>query len=209
MLPDLDSGTISLRRALPRLSGSTVAIMWGPLTCVLAKGVAKISGGHRNGTHSVLGVLVVAMLAFAAARTFPTSVFLLALAIGLALRALAFAIPGRAEETWIINLAVSFGAAWWLLTKGDGSPEWLPLSVVLGCLVHIAGDALTTQGVPVPVLWLLRRSRLALTPLRTGTTLEKVVLVPAFGLATLYCVYLNTDLRAAVDPLLADLPGLG
>jgi hypothetical protein len=49
----------------------------------------------------------------------------------------------------------------------------------------------------------------ALTPLRTGTTLEKVVLVPAFVLVTLYCVYLNTDVRATVDPLLQGLPGLG
>jgi hypothetical protein len=57
------------------------------------------------------------------------------------------------------------------------------------------------------VLWLLRRSRLKLTPLRTGASLEKVVLVPAFVLVTLYCVYLNTDVRAAVDPLLATLSG--
>ena len=31
----------------------------------------------------------------------------------------------------------------------------------------------------------------------------------AFVLVTLYCVYLNTDVRTAVDPLLADLSGLG
>ncbi len=103
---------------------------------------------------------------------------------------------------------LSWGSAW-LLLEHSPSPAWLPWAVALGVLTHIAGDALTTQGVPVPVLWLLRRSRLKLTPLRTGASLEKVVLVPAFALVTLYCVYLNTDVRAAVDPLLQDLRSLG
>jgi membrane-bound metal-dependent hydrolase YbcI (DUF457 family) len=101
---------------------------------------------------------------------------------------------------------LSWGSAW-LLLEHSPSPAWLPWAVALGVLTHIAGDALTTQGVPVPVLWLLRRSRLKLTPLRTGASLEKVVLVPAFVVVTLYCVYLNTDVRAAVDPLLATLSG--
>ena len=96
----------------------------------------------------------------------------------------------------------------WLLLEHSPSPAWLPWAVALGVLTHIAGDALTTQGVPVPVLWLLRRSRLALTPLRTGTTLEKVVLVPAFVAVTVWCVYLNTDVRGTVEPLLQDIPGL-
>ena len=132
----------------------------------------------------------------------------MSLAIGLALRALHFVIPGRAENTVVGNLVLSWAAAW-LLLEHSPSPAWLPWAVALGVLTHIAGDALTTQGVPVPVLWLLRRSRLAVTSLRTGTTLEKVVLVPAFVAVTVWCVYLNTDVRGTGEPLLQDIPGLG
>ena len=184
MLPDLDH------------SGSTVSDMWGPLTDVPSGAVGRLAQGHRWGTHdAVLAPLAFGALALAAANAFWSSLLLLSLAIGLALRALHFVIPGRAENTVVGNQVLSWAGA------------WLPWAVALGVLTHIAGDALTTQGVPVPVLWLLRRSRLKLTPLRTGASLEKVVLVPAFVLVTLYCVYLNTDVRAAVDPLLATLSG--
>ena len=196
MLPDLDH------------NGSTVSDMWGPLTDVPSGAVGRLAQGHRWGTHdAVLAPLAFGALALAAANAFWSSLLLMSLAIGLALRALHFVIPGRAENTVVGNLVLSWGAAWLLLAYSP-SPGWLPWAVALGVLTHIAGDALTTQGVPVPVLWLLRRSRLALTPMRTGTALEKSVLVPAFVLATLWCVYLNTDVRAAVDPLLQDLGSL-
>jgi hypothetical protein len=195
MLPDLDH------------NGSTVSDMWGPITDVPSGAVGRLAQGHRWGTHdAVLAPLAFGALALAAANAFWSSLLLLSLAIGLALRALHFVIPGRAENTVVGNLVLSWAGAW-LLLEHSPSPAWLPWAVALGVLTHIAGDALTTQGVPVPVLWLLRRSRLKLTPLRTGASLEKVVLVPAFVVVTLYCVYLNTDVRAAVDPLLATLSG--
>ena len=178
MLPDLDTGGISTRSRLPRMHGSTVALTWGPVTCLAATGVAKISGGHRNGTHSVFGVAVVGLLASLCALTFPTRLLLLSLVIGIALRSLAFAIPGRVEETWVTNLAVSAGSAWWLLTHGDGSPAWLPLAVVLGSVVHIAGDLLTVGG--VPLAWPLSKDRQALALFKTGALIEKYLLAPAF-----------------------------
>ena len=183
--------------------------MWGPLTDVPSGAVGRLAQGHRWGTHdAVLAPLAFGALALAAANAFWSSLLLMSLAIGLALRALHFVIPGRAENTVVGNLVLSWGGAW-LLLEHTASPAWLPWAVALGVLTHIAGDALTTQGVPVPVLWLLRRTRLALSPLRTGAALEKVVLVPAFVLVTIYCVYLNTDVRTAVDPLLQDLQSLG
>ena len=54
LLPDLDQGGLHWRRALPRLSGSTVATMWGPVTTALSTAVARIARGHRQGTHDVL-----------------------------------------------------------------------------------------------------------------------------------------------------------
>jgi membrane-bound metal-dependent hydrolase YbcI (DUF457 family) len=196
MLPDLDH------------SGSTVSDMWGPVTDVPSGAVGRLAQGHRWGTHdAVLAPVAFGALALAAANAFWSSLLLMALAIGLALRALHFVIPGRTENTVVGNLVLSWGGAW-LLLEHMPSPAWLPWAVALGVLTHIAGDAITTQGVPVPLVWVIRRCRLALTPLRTGTVLEKVVLAPAFVVVALWFVYANTGVRAAVDPWLQDLRGL-
>lgn len=182
MLPDLDTGGISSRRGLPHMHGSTIALMWGPLTCELAEGVAKLVGGHRNGTHSVLGVVMTALAASAMAAFWPGRLVLLALAIGLALEAMAFAIPGRLEELWPVNLAASFAASWWLLSRpgatGHGYPAWMTLAVIVGCATHIAGDILTVGG--VPLAWPVSDKRQALGLFRTGGWFEKLLVAPAF-----------------------------
>jgi hypothetical protein len=183
--------------------------MWGPVTDVPSGAIGRLAQGHRWGTHdAVLAPVAFGALALAAANAFWSSLLLMALAIGLALRALHFVIPGRAENTVVGNLVLSWAGAW-LLLEHMPQPAWLPWAVALGVLTHIAGDAITTQGVPVPVLWLARRCRLKLTPLRTGTVLEKAVLAPAFVLVTLWFVYANTGVRQAVEPWLQDLHGLG
>jgi membrane-bound metal-dependent hydrolase YbcI (DUF457 family) len=183
--------------------------MWGPLTDAPAGAVGLIAQGHRKGTHdAVLAPLVFGLLAYAASGYLWSSLLVLALAIGLALHALHFVIPGRTETTVVGNLILSWGGAWWLLAHIP-SPGWLPYAVALGVLTHIAGDALTCGGVPVPLLWLVNGSRLVLSPLRTGATVEKVVLVPAFLLATVVFIYLNTAAGPVVDPLVARLLALG
>ncbi|HEY0126265.1 MAG TPA: metal-dependent hydrolase, partial [Blastococcus sp.] len=197
MLPDLDH------------SGSTVSAMWGPITDVPSGVVNAISRGHRWGTHdAVLGPLAFGLLAYAAAWNHWSSLLLLALAIGLALRALNFVIPGRAENTVVGNLLLSWGGAWFLLDHSPG-PAWLPYAVAVGVLAHIAGDFLTKEGVPVPLFWLIRRSRLAPIHLRTGAFVEKAVLVPAFLVALAVFVYLNTAARGALDPLVERFLSLG
>jgi hypothetical protein len=167
--------------------------------------VNAIARGHRWGTHdAVLGPLAFGLLAYAAAWHRWSALLLLALAIGLALRALHVVIPGRAEETIIGNLLLSWGGAW-LLLEHSPSPEWLPLAVVIGVLTHIAGDGLTKEGVPVPLVWLVRRSRVHPVHLHTGAFIERAVLVPLFVLATVAFLYANTDARDLVEPLLAQI----
>ena len=156
----------------------------------------------------MLGPLVFAALAVAAAGAFWSSLLLMALAIGLALRALNFVIPGRIENTVIGNFALSWGGAWLLLAHSP-NPSWLPWAVAVGVLTHIAGDALTTAGIPVPLVWVFHRSRLKLLPIRTGATIEKVVLVPLFLVATAVFVYLNTSAHTALDPLVQRFLSLG
>ncbi|MGY1617513.1 metal-dependent hydrolase [Geodermatophilus sp. SYSU D00691] len=197
MLPDLDQ------------QRTTISRMWGPITDLPAALINKISGGHRWGTHdAVLAPLVFGFLAMAAAKNFATSLLVLALAIGLALRALHFVIPGRAENTILGNLVISWGGAWLFLDHSP-APMWLPYAVGVGVLAHIVGDFLTREGIPVPVLWAIRRCRLSPIHLRTGATIEKVLLVPAFAVATLVFLYLNTGVSAAVEPVVDRITGSG
>ena len=197
MLPDLDH------------SGSTVSDMWGPATDVPSGAIGRLAQGHRWGTHdALLAPLVFGALAVAAAGAFWSSLLLLALAIGLALRALNFVIPGRAENTVVGNLALSWGGAW-LLLEHSPSPGWLPWVVTLGVLTHIAGDAITTAGIPVPLVWIARRCRLKLIPLRTGTVLERAVLAPLFLAVAVAFLYVNTEARYTLAPLVDRLLSLG
>jgi membrane-bound metal-dependent hydrolase YbcI (DUF457 family) len=197
MLPDLDQ------------RGSTISRMWGPLSDAPAGAVGLIARGHRAGTHdAVLAPVGFGLLAYAASWHFWSSLLLMALAIGLALRALHFVIPGRAENTVIGNLLLSWGGAWFLLAHSPG-PAWLPWAVAVGVLTHIAGDALTCGGVPVPIVWTFTKARLVLLPLRTGATAEKTVLAPAFLLAALIFGYLNTIPGQALDPIVQRLLATG
>ncbi|SEO91713.1 metal-dependent hydrolase [Trujillonella endophytica] len=193
MLPDLDT------------HNSTVSDMWGPLTDVPSAAIGRLAQGHRWGTHdAVIAPLAFGALAMAAANAYWSSLLFVALAIGLALRALHFIIPGRAENTVIGNLVLAWAGAWLLLDHMP-QPMWLPWAVGVGSLVHIAGDMITRQGVPVPLIWIVHRCRLVLTPMHTGAFLEKAVLVPAFVLAALWFLYANTDIRDALDPFIADV----
>lgn len=143
LLPDADHHSGTIAHSLP------------PLSKAIASAVGEATGGHRHGTHSLIGVLV----AFAASW---------------ALAPLRVDLPHVGEfqvGAWVmVVLLVAFAAKSLRLTRGWASswvvsvlgataavyyaPEqlwWLPFSVALGCLVHIAGDALTVQG--VPLLW--------------------------------------------------------
>ncbi|MEW1960188.1 metal-dependent hydrolase [Kineococcus sp. NPDC059986] len=147
-LPDLDQ------------KGSTAGSMWGPPTRWLSRLIGVLARRHRGGTHDALVAPVVfGGLAALAARNHWTALAVLALGIGLALHAVAQLVPGDAEKTAVGNLALSAAGAWWLTDHGVHLP-WLPWAVAGGVLVHVAGDALTTDGIPVPLTsWARRRPR--------------------------------------------------
>lgn len=200
LLPDLDQGGMHWRGAMPRLSGSTVARMWGPLTTTAASGVAVIARGHRQGTHDVLlAPLVFGLLAAAAANATWSAVLVLALAIGLALQACHAVIPGRIESTVVGNLLVSFGAAWWLVRSGTVSLGWLPWAVAGGVVVHVLGDLLTVGGIPVPLTWINGRSRrVSLRLFRTGAPVEHWI-AGFFGTAALLLLLVRTPAIGPVE----------
>lgn len=188
MLPDLDH---------PR---STVARMWGPVTAAVAHGIRWAARGHRGGTHDiVVAPLAAILVTWLASQHQWTQGLVLAVATGLVLRSIAFAIPGQDALSAAVNLGLS-GAAAWLFLEHGAAPSWLPWAVGLGVAVHILGDAVTDKGIPRPFSWVRgRRERLRGGPVRTGGGLEKFLVGPLLAVVAAGLVYLNVpDVGIAV-----------
>ena len=163
-------------------SKATAANMWGPITRAPSAFLT-----HRGFTHRPAGVAAAVVTAWAAVTgtlaplvTAVAAEFghahpgqlghtvgawallaVLAVTAGLALAA--------ARVPWPLNLPASWtvaAAAVWA-----GLPlAWLPWAVALGVAVHIAGDAITKQGLPGP-----RGSRVWPRLITTGGRAETVV----------------------------------
>jgi membrane-bound metal-dependent hydrolase YbcI (DUF457 family) len=176
LLPDLDWR-----------HGSSIAGMWGPLSAVPARIIGMLARGHRNGTHDpLLGPAAFGGLAVLAGDAAWSQLLLVALTIGVTLRALTFVLPADSEGAAFVNTVISWVGAYLLLRHGP-APPWLPVVVAGGAAVHIAGDALTVGGVPLPFSWLFgRSSRMSLGLFRTGSAVETALLAPAFLLLALW-----------------------
>jgi membrane-bound metal-dependent hydrolase YbcI (DUF457 family) len=166
---------------------SSVTIMWGPLSRVVHRVVHVVFRGHRGGTHDwlVAPVLFAALAYLAALHPISTGVAV-AVVVGAALRALAFVIPGDNEKFWPVNLLVSAGAGWAVVTYAS-YPWWLPLAFGLGVVAHIVGDAVTRASVPRPLSWLNGRQRgddYDDGPLVTGAWYEAWIVFPVLLLVT-------------------------
>jgi len=147
LLPDADHHSGTIAHSLPPVSEAVTRV------------VGRVSGGHRGGTHSLVGVAAFTAIAWAAGQlTITTERFgevligpgiLAVLLISFALRALH--LTNRIKPwSWFASLSLAALVA-------VSAPEewyWMPVCVGLGALVHVLGDLLTTQG--VPLLWPLR-----------------------------------------------------
>jgi len=151
LLPDADHHNATIAHALP------------PFSTWLARGIGRLSGGHRHGTHSLLGILVFTLLsavpqvflwvldagrlaapswlAFAVAHLWPAlcSVVLVAFAA----KVLRFLPDGARKFPWVLG-----GAAGVLVAASSPADTWwFPLAVGVGVVVHLVGDLLTVGGV--------------------------------------------------------------
>lgn len=179
LLPDLDHHS------------STVARSLRPITTGLAWAVARVSGGHRRGTHSVAGVLAFAGL-FGLAGTAGgwwawAPVTLLA---GLAVAAAGISHPAPGWAGAGVLVAVG---AW----AGVDLGSWLGLAVLVGAAAHVAGDCATVQGCP---LWWPRPRRYRFASLRTNGTGERLV---AVGLLVVLISTATVEVWASTWPAVA------
>jgi membrane-bound metal-dependent hydrolase YbcI (DUF457 family) len=166
LAPDLDS------------CGSTEARSFGFVTWCLAWCIRTVSGGHRHGTHSALGIAAFTGFAWLAClyrHDWPARIALFViLAVGLAAAADALRI-GPAHVENILALAGAAAMCW----TGYGL-ALVPLAAALGASTHLAGDALTRCG--VPLLWPATMREFHLTPrplwFTTGHAAERWIVAP-------------------------------
>lgn len=175
--------------------GTTVARMWGPISGGLkvrfwrrgrrwkiAPGIVDligaITGGHRGGTHSIVGVIAVLVLVWLASLTSIGTGIVVAIGVGLALAVFGL-LPGKQPgEWWPVNVLISFGAGYMAYRQGWELPSYLPWPMALGWAGHIVGDMLTVQGCNLS--WPLEGKRVSLLPIRAGGPTERFVLRPVF-----------------------------
>lgn len=139
----------------------TIANSLKPVSNVVVKGIEAVSGGHRKGTHSILGVAVFTAIAWGLSllsiETGNEEIgsiligpgIMCVLLVAFALKALKITrdtkiLPWTTSVTLAVLIAIFAPEEWF----------WMPFSVALGCVVHILGDLITTAG--VPLLWPLK-----------------------------------------------------
>ena len=172
LLPDLDHHDGLIANAL------------GPVTRVLTRGVARASGGHRHATHSLLFGLLMAVLTWALVRYGgrPAMLATALLCAAFALRAIGLTELGSSERLRWPQVALVAGALTWTEARYiPGTWHWLPVAVAAGCWLHVLGDLLTPEGVPLLWPW---RERLALPVIdHTNSWSETFIVGPALGVA--------------------------
>ncbi|GHD13719.1 metal-dependent hydrolase [Zhihengliuella salsuginis] len=151
LLPDADHRNASIARSLP------------PVTEALCRVVGRVAGGHRQGTHSLLGIVAVVVLAWLAglwtlepsgrAPVYVGAGAASVLLVSLAVKALKF-IPDTMRKTpWLVGVVCGLAVAFF----SSADPRWFVTAVGLGAIVHLAGDFLTVGG--INPLWPVRIRR--------------------------------------------------
>lgn len=177
VLPDIDHPDATIARRL------------GPLGRFLARGVEKISGGHRNGTHSLLAVaLLAAALWLMVMASNPVGVSAAAaFGVWIGVGLLARAVGGWTPLRVALPIGIAVGGAVYL---GWVSPVVVAAAALIGYEAHLLGDAITRYG--VSFLWPFSRSRYGIPLMDTGSTAETLlrVLLLAATAALVWWLYL-------------------
>lgn len=161
MLPDLDHRHATVARSL------------GPVSKAVTVVVAAISGGHRNGTHSILGVVVFTALSWwlVGLGGWPATLWA---AFVLAIGSAALHIRFRKSSAVAHTLMCLAGVVWLIDSGRTATFPWQALTwgVGVGAFSHaiLPTDALTRQG--CPWLWPVSRKRFRLANLSTDHFME-------------------------------------
>ena len=149
LLPDIDE------------PNSTVSSRLGPISAAVSTITHKLAGGHRKATHSLLFVVgVFFAMRFAGGRPWADVI-----TVGVSLMlCFGMLIPARfARHGLVVGFVAPAVASWavWTATvhhMGGHHPatwSWLAWAAAAGVVLHLVGDMLTVEGVPLlwPVRW--------------------------------------------------------
>lgn len=172
IVPDLDHPGATISRSLP------------PVSKIVSHTVSIVSGGHRNGTHGIIGWLVFGILTFLlclwtinvgdvslAGHTWHVGTLHIGMGLicgfccGIALTALHLDPLG--VPSWIVA-----AAAFIITAEGHIDPIIAGTCMMVGCAIHsLLGDGLTTER--VPLLYPFSKHRFGLPILgKTGSNRE-------------------------------------
>lgn len=165
LLPDIDE------------QGSTVAHLFDPISGAIAHITNKLAGGHRVGTHSLVGLCIsgAALWALTKVEFGDSALFVPGLVLSicstLVIRSTlpAFIRPSKSASL-VVAIGVSYG-----IYKTVGF-SFVPFAVSLGWGTHLLGDMLTTGG--VPLLWPFSKNHFDLAILKCTNSIRERV----FGL---------------------------
>lgn len=185
LLPDLDHPSTRVARMWGPLSGGLRVRFWKRgkrrrLVPGITDLVETICGGHRRGSHSVVGLLALLVLVWSATWFRFGSALVLAICAGLVLAGFGALWPGKdIGDFWPINLVLSAAVGMAAYQHGWHVPGWVPWAMAGGAAVHIMGDIITIQGCPLG--WPTAKYRLSLLPLHASGFVCCWVLTPLFG----------------------------
>jgi membrane-bound metal-dependent hydrolase YbcI (DUF457 family) len=200
LLPDLDHPP------------ATVSRSFGPVTKVLSRGVDLGSvgiynltrlkcdphrnGGHRTFTHTMVFAALAGIATTSLVRldnTWVTAVLLFFFA-GLGVRGLLHEWDHAADTFVVIVFSIAITWECWKWVRDDQhTAGWFGVAVIVGCLAHCIGDAITEDG--CPMLWPFPLGRRLWRPIgpptpmryRTGGKVEMLFVGP---LCTVLSVWL-------------------
>lgn len=143
LLPDADHHNATIAHSLPKL---------GPLPSpseIICRMIGKISGGHRHGTHSIIGIAAFVALAMLLGQLRYGGLAIGAAIMGFVLTSFALKALKLSGPFSVLPWGLSLAVAGFVMKEFDTDPFMLPLAVSLGCAIHIVGDMATTDMCPI------------------------------------------------------------
>ncbi|WP_159599798.1 metal-dependent hydrolase [Agromyces humi] len=146
MLPDADHSSATIAHSVPFVGRA------------VTEGISKASGGHRHGLHALLAVICAWFLAVGLGWiTWQPSWWHQPVAVGPAIMTAAsvtFAMKAlKVAKTWPQAWLGGFAIAAFVALFAPEQQSWFALCFTIGYGVHLAGDFLTTGGLPLFWPW--------------------------------------------------------
>lgn len=162
LLPDMDH------------KNATAANVYGPVTRAASWLVRTVSGGHRHGTHSLAGILILGAILEAGVlyrhTAWGAAILCTVLILALASAVRLLKIPGWFDDFAPIPLVIG------IVAFTNVSLIIIPYVVMWGCFIHALGDCVTKEG--VPWLWPVSSKNFKLALFTTNGFTERYVILP-------------------------------